>query len=50
MDRDVQPLAEIIRRVDLDEVARRMVAVFQAEIPAYRSLPDALLHGDIEEI
>ena len=50
MDKDVQPLAQIVRRVDLDEVARRMVAVFQAEIPAYRSLPDSLLHGAIEEI
>ena len=50
MDTDVQPLAEIARRVDLDEVARRMVAVFQAEIPAYRTLPDALLHGEIEEV
>lgn len=50
MDKDVQPLADIVRRVDLDEVARRMVAVFQAEIPAYRTLPETLLRGEIEEI
>lgn len=49
MDRDVRPLAEIVRRVDLDEVARRMVAVFQAEIPAYRTLPEARLR-DIEAV
>src|SRR5215203_3789303 len=50
MDTDGQPLAEIVRRVDLEEVARRMVAVFQAEIPSYRTLPETLLHGEIEEI
>ena len=50
MDKDVHPLADIVRRVDLDEVARRMVAVFQAEIPAYRTLPDTLLRGQIEEL
>ena len=50
MHTDVRPLAEIVRRVDLEEVARRMVAVFQAEIPAYRMLPDTLLHGEVEEV
>jgi hypothetical protein len=43
-------LADIVRRVDLEEVARRMVAVFQAEIPAYRTLPETMLHGVIAEI
>ena len=43
-------LAGVVRRVDLDEVARRMVAVFQSEIPAYKTLPETMLHGAIEEI
>jgi len=43
-------LARIVRRVDIEELARRMVAVFQAEIPAYRTLPDTMLHGEIEDI
>jgi hypothetical protein len=47
---DGDRLAEIVRRVDLDEVARRMVAVFQAEIAAYRDLPEAMLHGEILQI
>jgi hypothetical protein len=47
MNKDGHLLAEIVRRVDLEEVARRMVAVFQAEIPAYRTLPEAMLHGEI---
>jgi hypothetical protein len=43
-------LAQIVRRVDLDEVSRRMVTVFQAEIAAYRDLPDAMLQGEILQI
>jgi hypothetical protein len=43
-------LAQIVRRVDIEEVARRMVAVFQAEIPAYRTLPEAMLKGEIAEV
>ena len=39
-----------MRRVDVDELARRMVAVFQDSIPAYRQLPEALLHGEIEDM
>jgi hypothetical protein len=50
MHTDGNLLAEIVRRVDLAEVARRMVAVFQAEIPAYRTLPDTMLQGEILEI
>lgn len=50
MHTDENLLAQIVRRVDLDEVARRMVAVIQAEIPAYQTLPDAMLHGEILEI
>jgi hypothetical protein len=47
MHTDGNLLAQIVRRVDLEEVARRMVAVFQAEIPAYRTLPEAMLQGEI---
>jgi hypothetical protein len=47
---DKKVLAGIVRRVDLDEVTRRMVAVFQAEIPAYATLPDAMLHGAIADV
>jgi hypothetical protein len=43
-------LADIVRRVDLEEVTRRMVAVFQSEIPAYSTLPEPILHGAIAEI
>lgn len=50
MNADGNPLAEIVRRVDIEEVARRMVAVFQAEIPAYSALPETVLHGAIEEV
>jgi hypothetical protein len=37
-----------VRRVDVDELARRMVAVFRDSIPAYSKLPEALLRGEIE--
>jgi hypothetical protein len=47
MHTDGKLLAQIVRRVDLDEVARRMVAVFQAEIPAYATLPETMLQGEI---
>jgi hypothetical protein len=50
MQTDGNPLAQIIRRVDLEELARRMVAVFQAEIPAYGTLPEAMLQGEILDI
>ena len=50
MHTDGDLLAQIVRRVDLEEVARRMVAVFQAEIPAYRALPDSMLQGEILDI
>jgi len=50
MNTDGRALAAIVRRVDLEEVARRMVAVFQAEIPAYRTLPDSMLQGEIMEV
>ena len=49
-DGDRNVLAEIVRRVDLDEVARRMVAVFQAEIPTYQTLPEITLRGEIQEM
>jgi hypothetical protein len=39
-----------VRRVDVDELARRMVAVFQSAIPAYARLPESLLRGEIEEM
>ncbi len=47
---DGELLAQIVRRVDLEEVARRMVTVFQAEIPSYRDLPDSMVQGEILEI
>ena len=50
MHTDGNMLAQIVRRVDIEELARRMVAVFQAEIPAYRTLPDTMLHGEIEDV
>src|SRR5918997_1646799 len=50
MNTDGRLLAEIVRRVDLEEVARRMVAVFQAEIPAYRTLPETMLQGEIQAV
>src|SRR3954449_8167107 len=50
MHTDGNLLAQIVRRVDIEELARRMVAVFQAEIPAYSTLPEAMLHGEIEEV
>src|SRR4051794_14646252 len=50
MHTDGNLLAQIVRRVEIDELARRMVAVFQAEIPAYATLPDTMLHGEIEEV
>ena len=50
METETNLLADIVRRVDLDEVARRMVAVFQSEIPAYRTLPESIVHGAIAEI
>jgi len=50
MHTDGDLLAQIVRRVDLVEVARRMVAVFHAEIPAYRTLPDTMLQGEILDI
>jgi len=50
MHTDGNLLAQIVRRVDIEELARRMVAVFQAEIPAYATLPEAMLHGEIEEV
>src|SRR3954452_12354165 len=50
MHTDGNLLAQIVRRVDIEELARRMVAVFQAEIPAYSTLPKTMLHGEIEEL
>src|SRR3954452_6667313 len=50
MHTDGNLLAQIVRRVDIEELARRMIAVFQAEIPAYSTLPDTMLHGEIEEV
>jgi hypothetical protein len=50
MHTDGNLLATIVRRVDIEELARRMVAVFQAEIPAYSTLPETMLHGEIEEV
>jgi SHS2 domain-containing protein len=50
MHTDGSLMAQIVRRVDIEELARRMVAVFQAEIPAYSTLPETMLHGEIEEV
>ena len=50
MHTDGNLMAQIVRRVDIEELARRMVAVFQAEIPAYSTLPETMLHGEIEEV
>jgi hypothetical protein len=46
--RDV--LAELVRRVDLDEVARRIVTVYRAEIPSYAKLPDLTLRSEVQNM
>lgn len=43
-------LAEIVRRVDTDEVARLMVERFRAEIDSYRELPEQVADGAIVEV
>jgi hypothetical protein len=43
-------LADIVRRVDTVDIARRMVRIFRAEMAAYRRLPDGALNGQILEM
>jgi hypothetical protein len=43
-------LAQIVQRVDTEQVARRMVESFKDEIEAYRDLPAPVVAGQIVEI
>ena len=45
--REQQLLADIVRRVDTTEIARRMVGIFRTEIAAYRRLPEMALNGQV---
>ncbi len=47
---EAQLLADVVRRVEPADVARRMVDRFRAEIAGYRRLPEPVVMGQIFEI
>jgi hypothetical protein len=47
---DHEKFAAIIKRLDFDEITRRMLASFRSSINGYRRLPEGLLQGNIVEI
>src|SRR5918999_3185354 len=43
-------LADIVRRLDVNEVVARMIERFRSEISGYQRLPEPVLQGEIFEI
>ncbi len=47
---DHEKFASLVKRLDFEEITRRMLASFRSSINGYRRLPEELLEGNIVEI